>query len=70
MLADELTVRQISSPVTLAVESVEPAGAGFRAHAATRIDRYALVVTAVKGMAARPLGIDLALTAEPQSPRG
>ena len=31
MLAGELTVRQISSPVTLAVESVEPAGAGFRA---------------------------------------
>lgn len=31
MLAGELTVRQVTSPVILAIESVEPAGAGFRA---------------------------------------
>jgi polyisoprenoid-binding protein YceI len=65
MLAGELTVRHITSPVTLAVDSVELAGAGFRARAATRIDRYALGVTAAKGMAARHLDIDLAVTAEP-----
>ena len=69
MLAGELTVRQITSPVTLAVDSVEPAGAGFRARATTRIDRYALGVTAAKGMAARHLGINLAVTAEPWSPQ-
>jgi polyisoprenoid-binding protein YceI len=70
MLAGELTVRQISSPVMLAIESVEPAGTGFRARATTRIDRYALGVTAAKGMAARHLDISLAVTAEPWSARG
>ena len=70
MLVGELTIRQISSPVTLAIDSVEPAGAGFRARATTRIDRYALGVTAAKGMAARHLDIDLAVTAEPWSPQG
>jgi hypothetical protein len=44
-LAGELTVRQVNSPVTLTVESVEPAGAGFRARATTRIDRYAFGLT-------------------------
>jgi two-component system sensor histidine kinase DesK len=68
--AGELTIRQISSPVTLAIDSVEPAGAGFRARATTRVDRYALGVTAAKGMAARHLDIDLAVTAEPWSPQG
>jgi polyisoprenoid-binding protein YceI/predicted MFS family arabinose efflux permease len=65
MLAGQLTIRQTSSPVTLAIDSVEPAGPGFRAHATTRIDRYALGVTAAKGMAASDLDIDLAVTAEP-----
>jgi len=65
MLAGELTVRQITSPVTLAIDSAEPVGAGFRAHATTRIDRYALGVTAAKALAARHLDIDLAVTAEP-----
>jgi polyisoprenoid-binding protein YceI len=69
-LAGELTVRQISSPVTLAIGSAEPAGAGFRARATTRIDRYALGLTAAKGMAARHLDIDLAVTAEPWSSQG
>ena len=65
MLAGELTVRQISSAVTLATDSVEPAGAGFWTRAYTRIDRYSLGVTAAEGMAARHLDIDLAVTAEP-----
>lgn len=41
MLAGQLTVRDVTSPVTLAIECVEPAGAGFRARATARIDRYA-----------------------------
>jgi polyisoprenoid-binding protein YceI len=65
MLAGQLTVRDMTSPVTLAIESVEPAGAGFWARATTRIDRYAYGLTAAKGMAARYLGIDLAVTAQP-----
>jgi polyisoprenoid-binding protein YceI len=49
VLDGELTVRQVTSPVTLAISSVEPAGAGFRARATTRIDRCAYAVTAAKG---------------------
>lgn len=69
MLSGELTVRQVSSPVTLTIESVEPAQAGFRVRATARIDRYALGVTAARGMAARHLDLDLAVTAEPWSPQ-
>ena len=65
MLAGELTVRDVTSPVTLAIDCVEPAGAGFRARATARIDRYAYGVTAAKGMAARYLGIDVNVTAQP-----
>jgi polyisoprenoid-binding protein YceI len=65
MLTGELTVRDVTRPVTLAIESVEPAGAGFGARATTRIGRYAYGLTAAKGMAARYLGIDLAVTAQP-----
>ena len=64
-LAGQLTVRDVTSPVTPAIESVEPAGAGFRARATARIDRYACGLTAAKGMAARYLGTDLAVTAQP-----
>jgi polyisoprenoid-binding protein YceI len=60
-LAGELTIRETSNQVTLAIESVEVDGAGFRARAATRIDRYAFGLTVAKGMAARHL--DIALTA-------
>jgi polyisoprenoid-binding protein YceI len=65
MLAGELTVRDVTRPVTLAIESVEPAGAGFRGRATTRIDRYAYGLTAAKGMAARYIGITLSVTAQP-----
>lgn len=63
-LAGELTVREVSRPVTLVVESAEAAGAGFRVRATTRIDRYAFGLTAAKGMAARYLGIELTVAAE------
>jgi polyisoprenoid-binding protein YceI len=65
MLTGQLTVRDITSPVTLAVESAEPAGAGFRVRATARIDRYAYGLTAAKGMAARYLSIELNVTAQP-----
>ena len=58
-------MRGVSQPVTLVIESVETAGAGFRARATTRIDRYAFGLTAATGMAARHLNIDLSATAEP-----
>jgi polyisoprenoid-binding protein YceI len=64
-LTGELTFRQVSSPATLAIDSVEPTGAGFLARATARVDRYAFGVTAAKGMAARYLHIDLTVTAEP-----
>lgn len=66
VLAGELTVRQVTSPVTLAISSVEQAGAGFRARATTRIDRYACGVTAAKGMAARYLEVAVTAVAEPR----
>lgn len=66
VLAGELTVRQVTSPVTLAISSVEPAGFGFRARATTRIDRNACGVTAAKGMAARYLDIAVTAVAEPR----
>ncbi len=65
VLAGELEVRGVSRPATLVIESVEAVGAGFRARAAARIDRYAFGVTAAKGMAARYLDISLTAAAEP-----
>ncbi len=69
-LAGELTVRDVTSPATLALESVERAGAGFVACATTRIDRYAFGVTAAKGLATRYLDVTLSVTAKPLSPQG
>jgi polyisoprenoid-binding protein YceI len=66
VLAGELTVRQVTSPVTLAISSVEPAGTGFLACATTRIDRYAYGVTAAKGVAARYLDVTVTAVAEPR----
>ena len=65
VLTGDLEVRGMSRPVTLLIESVEAAGAGFRAQAAARIDRYAFGVTAAKGMAARHLDISLTAVALP-----
>jgi polyisoprenoid-binding protein YceI len=65
MLTGQLTVRDMTSPVTLTIASAESAGAGFLARASARIDRYTYGLTATKGMAARHLGIDLNVTAQP-----
>jgi polyisoprenoid-binding protein YceI len=64
VLPGELEVRGVSKPVTLAIESIKETGPGFRAHATTRIDRYAFGLTAAKGMAARHLDIELTAAAE------
>jgi polyisoprenoid-binding protein YceI len=64
-LTGDLTVKGVSRPVTLAVESVEMIGRGFRARATTRIDRYAHGVTAYKGVAAQFLDAELTIVAEP-----
>jgi polyisoprenoid-binding protein YceI len=61
----ELTVRGVTKPVTLAIESVETAGQGLVARAKTRIDRYAFGVTAAKGIAARYLNVVLTAAADP-----
>jgi polyisoprenoid-binding protein YceI len=64
-LDGELTVVGVTQPVTLAIRSVEPRGAGFRTVATTRIDRYAFGVTTGKGMAARYLNVELTAVARP-----
>lgn len=63
----ELTVRNVTRPVTLSIGSVEATGigSGFRATATARIDRYAFGVTAARGLAARHLSVDLVAIAEP-----
>lgn len=50
ILAGELEVRGVSRPVTLLIDSVEAAEAGLRAHATTRIDRYAFGLRVGKGL--------------------
>ena len=64
MLAGELTVRQVTRPLKLAISTAEPAGSGFRA--TTRIGRDAYGATAAKGMAARHLDITVTAVAEPR----
>lgn len=63
-LDGELTVRGVTRPVTLTLDSIESTATGFLAHATTRIDRYAFGVTAIKGIAARWLNVNLTAVAE------
>jgi polyisoprenoid-binding protein YceI len=51
-LAGELTVRDVTRPVTLQIDSVQVTDLGFRAHATTRIDRVAFGLTTAKWMGA------------------
>lgn len=64
VLTGELTVREISRQVTLAIESVEEADDGFRARARTRLDRYAFGLTAMRGLGGRFYDIELFATAD------
>jgi polyisoprenoid-binding protein YceI len=63
-LDGELTVRGVTQPVNLSVDSIETTGTGLRATATTRIDRYAFGLTKGKGMAARYLTVELVAVAE------
>jgi RNA polymerase sigma factor (sigma-70 family) len=62
-LAGELTVRDVTKPVTLAIESVETTETGFRARATTRIDRSDFGLTTAKWMGGRFFDIEVAVTA-------
>ncbi len=54
-LAGTLTVRGVSRPVTLTVESCAVSQGSFTAHASTRVDRTEFGVTGYRGLAARYL---------------
>ena len=62
-MTGELTVRNITRPVSLEVELVQTTRHTLCARARTRIDRYYFGVTALKGMAARYLDVDITITA-------
>lgn len=64
MLTGELTVREVSKQVTLAIESIEEADAGFRARARTRLDRYAFGLTAMRRFGGRFYEIEVFATAD------
>jgi polyisoprenoid-binding protein YceI len=60
----ELTVRAVTKPARLSIDSVETTAMGFRVSATSRIDRYALGLTAAKAMASRYLTVELVAVAE------
>lgn len=64
-LTGELTVRDTTKPVTLAIESVERTGDGFRARATTTINRFDYGFTRVQWMGGRSYDIELIAVAEP-----
>ena len=61
-----LTVRGKSAPVELTVDQIHSNGSGLTVKAHGEIDRYALGVTALKGMAARRLTFELDASAVPE----
>jgi len=63
-LRGELEVRGVTRLVEARVGAVEAGGATFRATAQVSIDRYDFGITAYRGLAARRLTVDLAITAE------
>ncbi|HEU5419648.1 MAG TPA: YceI family protein [Streptosporangiaceae bacterium] len=64
-LAGELTVREVTRPVTLEIDSVQAMGRGFRARATARIDRAAFGLTRAKWMGGRIFDIELSAVADP-----
>jgi polyisoprenoid-binding protein YceI len=58
-LAGELTVRNVTRPVTLSVSQVAVSGDSFTASAAVRIDRTEFGVTGFPGLAARYLDLSV-----------
>jgi len=63
-LAGELTVRDVTKPVTLEIDSVQVTGGGFRAHATTCIDRTAFDLTTATWMGGRIFDIELTAAAD------
>jgi len=61
-LPGELTVRGTDSPVELHVTELRVTEGALHARASVRVDRYALGVTAAKGMAVRHLDINMTIT--------
>jgi polyisoprenoid-binding protein YceI len=55
----ELTVRDVTRPVTLAIRQVAVSRDGFMATATVRIDRTEFGVTALRGLAGRYLDISV-----------
>ena len=64
-LAGELTVRDVTRPVTLEVDSIQQTGRGFRAHATGRVGRAAFGLTSAQWMGGRTFAIDLVAAADP-----
>lgn len=63
-LPGRLTVRRETNPIELAVVSLQVVGEELRARATTRVDRFSFGLRRAKGMAARHLDIELAVTAQ------
>lgn len=57
-----LTVRKVTKPVTLTVETSDVSPTGFSVRATTRIDRTEFGVTAARGMAGRHLDMTLEIS--------
>lgn len=64
-LIGELTVRDVTRPVTLKIDSAQVTGAGFCVHATTRIDRAAFGLTTAKWMGGVSFDIQLTAAADP-----
>jgi polyisoprenoid-binding protein YceI len=62
-MAGMLTVRGVTTPVTLALGRVAATADGLTARATTRIDRYARGLTGSRGLVARYLDVELDITA-------
>jgi polyisoprenoid-binding protein YceI len=63
-LTGKLTVRDVTQPVTLIVDSSWPLECGFGARATTRVDRCAFGVAAARGMVSRHLDITVTIIGE------
>ncbi|WP_131735440.1 YceI family protein [Actinomadura roseirufa] len=57
-LDGELTVRDVTRPVTVTLTSAEATPNGARVQATARVDRYAFGITAARGLAARHLNLE------------
>lgn len=64
-LTGELTVRDVTRPLTLEIDEVQVTSPGFRVHATTRVDRTAFGLTIAKWMGGRIFDIELTATADP-----